>query len=100
MIRFVVEAIIKLADGNIQSGSQGNLTESIEVSCASGHLSHDRDMLKTVSEHQITKCANEGGGWKLPRVSRVGILVLSVGAVDTPSLKDLETILGYDKRDA
>jgi hypothetical protein len=81
---------------------KGDVTEILEFSCPYGHMSHDQDTLGAVYTHKTAKhqqLANEVGALKHQPVRITAVVVSSMGAVDAPSLRGLEKVLGCNKRD-
>jgi hypothetical protein len=85
-----------------REGRAGRAMEIREFSCPYGYVSHERDTLATVYEQKKAKysdLANALRGLRQQPVNVTAIIVSSMGAVYSQSLKELRKILGCSNRE-
>jgi hypothetical protein len=85
-----------------REGRAGRAMEILEFSCPYGYVSHERDTLATVYERKKAKygdLATALRGLRQQPVNVTAIIVSSMGAVYSQSLKELRKILGCSSRE-
>jgi hypothetical protein len=85
-----------------KEGRAGRVMEILEFSCPFGDVSHERDTLATVHGQQKAKYSDLASAVKELRqqpVNVTAIIVSSMGAGYSQSLKELRKILGCSRRE-
>jgi hypothetical protein len=78
------------------------MIEIVEFSCPYGYISHGRDSLRKVYEEKKRKDAELANALKRvtgKQIRVTAVIVSSMGAVDVPSMKDLQKVLKCNDRE-